>query len=114
MKKNSANVYTAKDLMVNTRNSFSKKSLILSVFTHPACSGCGAAVEMGWELVQDFEGLQLKTVKLENREGLERAQQCGIKTIPTMIIYKGEEECERMVGLPKKKDLEESLKLYLD
>ena len=114
MKKNSANVYTAEDLMVNTRNADSKKSLILSVFTHPACSGCGAAVEMGWELVQDFEGLQLKTVKLENREGLERAQKCGIKTIPTMIIYKGEEECERMVGLPKKKDLEESLKLYLD
>ena len=114
MKKNSANVYTAKDLMVNTRNADSKKSLILSVFTHPACSGCGAAVEMGWELVQDFEGLQLKTVKLENRAGLERAQQCGIKTIPTMIIHKGEEECERMVGLPKKKDLEESLKLYLD
>ena len=100
--------------MVNTRNADSKKSLILSVFTHPACSGCGAAVEMGWELVQDFDELQLKTVKLENREGLERAQQCGIKTIPTMIIYKGEEECERMVGLPKKKDLEESLKLYLD
>ena len=114
MKKNLANVYTAKDLMVNTRNADSKKSLILSVFTHPACSGCGAAVEMGWELVQDFEGLQLKTVKLENREGLERAKQCGIKTIPTMIIYKGEEECERMVGLPKKKKLEESLKLYLD
>ncbi len=107
-------MYTAKDLMGNTQNADSKKSLILSVFTHPACSGCGAAVEMGWELVQDFEGLQLKTVKLENREGLERAQQCGIKTIPTMIIYKGEEECERMVGLPKKKDLEESLKLYLD
>ena len=114
MKKNLANVYTVKDLMVNTRNADSKKSLILSVFTHPACSGCGAAVEMGWELVQDFEGLQLKTVKLENREGLERAQQCGIKTIPTIIIYRGEDECERMVGLPKKKDLEESLKLYLD
>ena len=107
-------MYTAKDLMGNTQNADSKKFLILSVFTHPACSGCGAAVEMGWELVQDLEGLQLKTVKLENREGLERAQQCGIKTIPTMIIYKGEEECERMVGLPKKKDLEESLKLYLD
>jgi len=56
----------------------------------------------------------LKTVKLENQEGLEKAQQCGIKTIPTMIIYKGEEECERMIGLPEKKKLEESLKLYLD
>ena len=107
-------MYTVKDLMGNTQNADSKISLILSVFTHPACSGCGAAVEMGWELVQVLEGIELKTVKLENREGLERAQQCGIKTIPTMIIYRGEEECERMVGLPKKKDLEESLKLYLD
>ena len=107
-------MYTVKDLMGNTKNADSKKSLILSVFTHPACSGSGAAVEMGWELVQTLEGIELKTVKLENREGLERAQQCGIKTIPTMIISKGEEECERMVGLPKKKDLEESLKLYLD
>ena len=107
-------MYTAKDLMGNTQNADSKKSLILSVFTHPACSGCGAAVEMGWELVQVLEGIELKTVKLENREGLERAQQCGIKTIPTIIIYKDEEECERMVGLPKKKDLEDSLKLYLD
>ena len=96
-------MYTAKDLMGNTQNADSKKSLILSVFTHPACSGCGAAVEMSWELVQDFEGLQLKTVKLENREGLERAQQCGIKTIPTIIIYRGEDECERMVGLPKRR-----------
>ena len=107
-------MYTVKDLMGNTQNAYSKKSLILSVFTHPACSGCGAAVEMGWELVQVLEGIELKTIKLENRQGLERAQQCGIKTIPTMIIYRGEDECERMVGLPKKKDLEESLKRYLD
>ena len=107
-------MYIVKDLMDSTQIADSKKSLILSVFTHPACSGCGAAVEMGWELAQDLEGIVLKTVKLENREGLQKAQQCGIKTIPTMIIYKGEEECERMVGLPKKKDLEESLKLYLD
>ena len=71
------------------------------------------AAEMGWELVQDLEGIQLKTIKLENPEGLERAQQCSIKTIPTMIIYRGKEECERMVGLPKKKNLEESLKRYL-
>ena len=107
-------MYIVKDLMDNTQIADSKKSLILSVFTHPACSGCGAAVEMGWELAQDLEGIVLKTVKLENREGLQKAQQCGIKTIPTMIIYKGEEECERMVGLPKKNDLEKSLKRYLN
>ena len=77
--------------------------IILSVFTHPACNGCGAAVEMGWELSKEMRGVQLKTVKLENREGLKKAQDFKIKTIPTMIILKGEEECERLVGLPKKK-----------
>ena len=53
-------MYTVKDLMGNTQNADSNKSLILSVFTHPACSGCGAAVEMGWELVQDFEGATIE------------------------------------------------------
>ena len=57
MKKSLANVFTVKDLMDNTQIADSKKNLILSVFTHPACSGCGAAVEMGWELAQDLEGL---------------------------------------------------------
>ena len=90
------------------------QALILSVFTPPACNGCGAAVEMSWELTREINGIQLKTVKLENREGLKKAQKHGIKTIPTMIIFKGEEECERLVGLPKKQKLQESLKRHLN
>jgi hypothetical protein len=53
-------------------------------------------------------------VKLENREGLKKAQDYKIKTIPTLVILKGEEECERLVGLPKKKKLEETLKRHLN
>jgi thioredoxin-like negative regulator of GroEL len=56
----------------------------------------------------------LKTVKLENREGLKKAQDFKIKTIPTLVILKGEEECERLVGLPKKEKLEETLKRHLN
>ena len=89
-------------------------SLVITVFTHPACSGCGPAVEMGWERAREMEGVELKTVKLENREGLKKAQKHGIKTIPTMIIFKGEEECERLVGLPEKQKLQESLKRHLN
>ena len=88
--------------------------IILSVFTHTACNGCGAAVEMGWELSKELSGVQLKTVKLENREGLKKAQDFKIKTIPTLVILKGEEECERLVGLPKKEKLEETLKRHLN
>ena len=49
-----------------------EESIILNVFTHPACNGCGAAVEMSWELSQELNGIQLKTVKLENSEGLKK------------------------------------------
>ena len=90
------------------------QAIVLSVYTHPACNGCGAAVEMSWELTREINGVQLTTVKLENREGLKKAQKHGIKTIPTMIIFKGEEECERLVGLPEKQELLESLKRHLN
>ena len=75
------------------------------------CRAALSLVELRRRGVEKFSSAQ---EMFFDREGLEMAQQCGIKTIPTMIIYKGEEECERMVGLPEKKDLEESLKLYLD
>ena len=99
--------------MGDSSDGHQEQSIILSVFTHPACNGCGAAVEMGWELSQELSGIQLKTVKLENREGLKKAQDFKIKTIPTLVILKGEEECERLVGLPKKEKLEETLKRHL-
>ena len=54
--------------MAESSDDDEEQSIILSVFTHPACNGCGAAVEMGWELSKELSGVQLKTVKLENRE----------------------------------------------
>ena len=100
--------------MGDSSDGYQEQSIILNVFTHPACNSCGAAVEMSWELSQELNGIQLKTVKLENREGLKKAQDFKIKTIPTLVILKGEEECERLVGLPKKEKLEETLKRHLN
>ena len=56
---------------------------------------------MGWELAQDLGGCSFENGKTENREGLGKAQQCGIKTIPTMIIYKGEEEVNVWLAFQK-------------
>ena len=63
-----------------------------------------AVNEMG--TLRETRRSKVETVKLENREGLERAQQFRFKTIPTMIIYRGESEFERLVGLPKREDLD--------
>jgi predicted DsbA family dithiol-disulfide isomerase len=80
--------------------------MILRVFTHPACSECGPAVEMAWKLSETHDDLKLETVKLENKKGLLKAQSVGIKTIPTLIFYEGQEELKRFVGLPEKVQLE--------
>ena len=44
----------------------------------------------------------------KNKKGLLKAQSVGIKTIPTLIFYKGQEEIKRFVGLPEKVQLENS------
>ena len=99
--------------MGETQDESPSNSLVLTIFTHPACSGCGPAVEMRWELAEEIEGIELKTVKLENREGLEKAKIHSIKTIPTMIISSGGKEFERVVGLPKREEFKETLKRHL-
>ncbi|HCI16822.1 MAG: thioredoxin family protein [Candidatus Marinimicrobia bacterium] len=82
------------------------RKLTLRIFTHPACAGCGPAVEMGWILSESHNNLTLETVKLENKEGLAKAHGVGIKTIPTMIFYENEKELKRIVGLPEANQLE--------
>ena len=71
-----------------------------------ACAGNGMGT------LRETRSSKVETVKLENGEGFERAQQFRFKTIPTMIIYRGESECERLVVLPKREDLEEILKRF--
>ncbi len=88
--------------------------MTLRVFTHPACGECGSAVEMAWKLSETHDDLKLETVKLENKNGLLKAQSVGIKTIPTLIFYKGEEELKRIIGLPEKVQLENSFQKLSD
>ncbi len=88
--------------------------MTLRVFTHPACSECGPAVEMAWKLSNSHDNLNLETIKLEKKEGLIKAQNVGIKTIPTLIFYKGEEELKRIIGLPEKVQLENSFQKLSD
>ncbi len=80
--------------------------LLIRVFTHPACSGCGPALRMVWEMVEREKGaFTLRTVKLENKEGLQEAYKEGIKTIPTIILSAGGKELERIVGTPDREGL---------
>ncbi len=80
---------------------------LLRVFTHPACASCGPALRMVWEFVEAHsESFTLRTVKLENKEGLQEAYKENIKTIPTIILTDGDDELERFVGTPTREQLQ--------
>ena len=82
--------------------------MTLRIFTHPACAGCGPAVELGWKLSEAHPDLKLETVKLENKAGLSQAQTVGIKMIPSLIFYQDEVELKRIIGLPEASALNEA------
>ncbi len=84
--------------------------LLLRVFTHPACAGCGSVVKMCWELADGADGIELRTVKLETKAGLAEAHMERIKTIPSVIVSSGGEELARLVGTPTKESLEEAIR----
>ena len=87
--------------------------LLIRVFTHPACSGCGAAVKWAWQLQEENPSqFSLRTVKLENKAGLDEAHAEHVKTIPTIILSRGDEELERIVGAPKETDRKRFLRHF--
>jgi glutaredoxin len=92
--------------MAEARPVDARPGLVLRVFTHPACSGCSTAVRLAWEAAERHPDVELRTVRLENEEGLAEAHSEGVKTIPTIILGtiipgKGSAELERWVGSPE-------------
>lgn len=72
--------------------------LVVRVFTHPACGGCGAAVQAAWQLREHHPNVTLRTVSLDSKEGLDEAHAEHITTIPTTIFSRGSQEVARWVG----------------
>lgn len=81
-------------------------SLPLTVFTHPACSGCPEAVREAWALTEERPDIELRTVTLAEKDGLAEARRAKVTTIPALILSRGDEEFERWQGMPALDDLE--------
>lgn len=84
-------------------------SLVLTVFTHPACSGCPEAVRAAWEFTESREDVELRTVTLAEKAGLEKARAERVTVIPTLMLSRGDEEISRWQGFPPATDLEEAV-----
>jgi len=70
------------------------------------CVPCRMIAPILEEIAQEYDG-QLKVAKVDVDQNIQMATQFGIRSIPTMILFKNGEAVERLVGsMPKARLLE--------
>jgi thioredoxin 1 len=76
----------------------------------PPCRKLGPTIE---ELAGELEG-RVNVYKLNVQDNGDVAQASRVSNIPTMVIYKGGQEVNRMVGNMAKKAILRELEPYID
>ncbi|MFN8586757.1 MAG: thioredoxin [Candidatus Eisenbacteria bacterium] len=77
---------------------------VLVDFWAPWCGPCRAVAPTVDAIAADFAG-KLKVVKLNTDESGEVAMKYGVTSIPTLMVFKGGEVVERVLGNRPKADL---------
>lgn len=100
-----------------TDNSFKEDVLDSSVpvlvdFWAPWCGPCRMVAPVVDEIAQQYDG-RVKVVKLNTDENPKTASDYGIRSIPTLMIFKGGQRVDMVVGAVPKTTLANTLEKYL-
>ena len=100
-----------------TDESFEKDVLgstvpVLVDFWAPWCGPCRMVAPVVDEIAEQYEG-QIKVVKLNTDENPSVASQYGIRSIPTLMIFKDGQRVDMVVGAVPKTTLATTLEKYL-
>jgi thioredoxin 1 len=85
---------------------------VLVDFWAPWCGPCRMVAPVVDEIAEQYDG-KVKVVKLNTDENPNIASQYGIRSIPTLMIFKGGQRVDMVVGAVPKTTLANTLEKYL-
>ncbi len=85
---------------------------VLVDFWAPWCGPCRMVAPVVDEIADQYDG-KLKVVKVNTDENPQIASQYGIRSIPTLMIFKDGQKVDMVVGAVPKSTLSNTLEKYL-